>query len=341
MTPTKSEIERHAQELYVQHCYRSGHPELAETLPTRSELSESGFIAQAQSMLMRGTFRLEVEGELIDFPEHFSVDLEELFQGNGLILGSRHTGKSDVAMLISERAMKDKAIVVCFDPSLDWITRSSISRVMKVNAYMNLEVPTESTIFDVSLLSPLEQQKSVERFSKLLFESQAKQENKSQYLIIFEEAHMYFYQGSMRSKAMENTVRLLSVGRNVDIACVLISQFAAMLDKFAIKHAMNQSWFGFTKEPNDLKYLVRILGDDVEKLRSLEDGQFVFMNRNGLGKIQIEPYENNTPKTKIMPSVPELKPIEPSKPSHNLNALTSFGIAVLWFLAVLLAVTQI
>jgi len=299
--------------------------------PELSELREGGYLASAKSSLMHN---LETKNEewfnSVSEPSDFTIDIQQLFESNALILGSRHTGKSDIAMMISDKA---NAIVIVFDPSLDWIARSNIPRVMKVDPYRILDVPCESTIFDISLLSPSEQARIVENFAKNLFEYQAQASNRKQYLVLFEESHIYFYQGCMRSKNLANCVRLLSVGRNVSIACVLISQFASMLDKFAVKHSTSQAWFGFTREPNDLMYLKQILGSDVKELSKLKDGEFLYLTRNGLSKINIEPYESVIQKQQI--TIPQCAPIEPIKqnisiiPLAKLFILLAFGILVL------------
>lgn len=295
MTPTKEEIELRARQIYARECYRTGVPELADTNPETSELGENGYLSSARSELMTST---ETKNEQwLKTSEDtesssFAVDIQQLFESNALILGSRHTGKSDIAMMITDMAMLEKAIVIVFDPSQDWSARSSIPRVMKVEPYRNLDVPCESTIFDISLLSPTQQTRTVENFSEKLFQHQASNPEHKRYLVIFEEAHTYFIQGCMRSENLANCVRLLSVGRNVSIACVLISQFASMLDKFAIKHSTSQAYFGFTREPNDIKYLKQILGSEVEKLSKLNDGEFLYSTRHAIQKMCIEPYES-------------------------------------------------
>lgn len=338
VTPTKEAIVERATELWHEDRVKKGDPSFSIE-PELEELREEGFLSAAQSELMRDNCRAELEGQYIDFAEHFKVDLPELYEANGLILGSRHTGKSDVAMCIAERSMKEGTIVSVFDPSTDWQDRSSIRHYMKVEPYTILDVPSQSMIYDISLLSPLEQQKTVEAFSKLLFERQAKTQSRKQYLVIFEEAQTYFFQGCMRAKRFQNVVRLLSVGRNVSIACLLISQFPAMLDKFAVKHAISQCYFGFTKEPNDLRYLHRILGDISEELTKLKDGEFLYMTRKGIEKIHIEPYESGIAKIQQWPTIVPLPQVTQPKPKHydNGKSLGSIVLLLIWLVILWIA----
>jgi len=340
-TPNRKAIIEKAVELWRADQFKSGSMQLAQLNPEIEELREGGYLSSAQSELMRDSSKAEsVEwenyNENLENSNDFTVDIKQLFESGGLILGSKHTGKSDLAMQISDQAMQKNAIVVVFDPSLDWITRSSIKQYLKVEPYSNLDIPSESVIYDVSLLSPNQQQAIVERFSKSLFEYQVKTLNRKEYLVIFEESHTYFYQNVMRSKNAVNSVRMLSVGRNVEICCLLISQFASMLDKFAIKHSVSQIYLGFTKEPNDLKYLKQFLGSEVQQLTKLNDGEFIYLTRNNLSKIQIEPYENHTIKTRIAIPEPTIQPIPQTK-QNNTHAISSLIVAFMWFAAIVLA----
>jgi hypothetical protein len=319
-TPNRKAIIEKALEMWRNDQYRQGCGQLADLTPELNELAESGYISSAKSELMRDSYRnIENTKDYVDFPENFNIDLKQLFESNALVLGSRHTGKSDLAMMIADKCMEKGSIVVCFDPSQDWQNRSSIPQYLKVEPYAVLDVPTESIVYDVSLCTPNQQQAIVERFSKSLFEHQVKAVNRKEYLMIFEEAHTYFYQNIMRSKNAVHSVRILSVGRNVGIGCLLLSQFASMVDKFCIKHATSQAYFGFTREPNDLKYLRQILGSNVEQLTKLNDGEFLYLTRSGIQKIQIEPYNSTTPKTQFFAKSPEiqLSPI----PQANSNGI--------------------
>ncbi len=332
MIPKREEVLAHARELFFQQSYRSGIQNVNN--PEDSELMEGGFYQQAVSELMTSVERKNEKWiNSVSETSDFTVDIDTLFDSNGLVLGSRHTGKSDIAMILSDKA---NAIVVVFDPSQDWIARSNIKQYVKVEPYAVLEVPSESVIYDVSLCSPQDQQRIVENFSKKLFEHQAQAETRRQYLLIFEESHTYFYQGCMRARNMRNTVRVLSVGRNVSIACLLISQFASMLDKFAVKLSVSQTWFGFTREPNDIKYLKQILGSEVEKLSKLSDGQFVYFTRNGISKIQIQPYESMIQKQQITIPEPQILPNMEVRPRIHDTSTTIAKLLIVAIFAVLM-----
>jgi hypothetical protein len=334
MIPKREQILERARELYLQQCYKNG---IEPINPEDSELLENGFYAQAKSELMRDAYRSAIENnkDFYEAENDFSVNIERLFEANGLILGSRNCGKSDLAMMISDKAIEHDAIVCVFDPSTDWLARSSIRQYAKVEANTVLEVPSESVIFDISLLSPNQQRQIVENFAKILFEHQASSVNRKQYLVIFEESHTYFYQNVMRSKGAVHSIRLLSVGRNLGISSLLISQFSSMLDKFCIKHATSQIWLGYTREPNDLKYLRSLLGSNVSELPKLNDGEFLYLTRDNIQKIAIESYNFTTTKTLISAKIPE--PIQFLPKQTDKSAIVSLTTFALWLIAMLMA----
>lgn len=349
-TPKREQILQLARELYFNDMAKSGINNFND--PEPNELAESGYVQTARSMLMRSEdseYKNHIEQEArelgllkdkkenLENSESFSVNVEQLFESNALILGSRHSGKSDVGMLIADKCMEKGSIVVCFDPSQDWIARSSIPQYETLTIPFIAAIPIKSIVYDISLLSPIESQKVVESFSEKLFRQQAETSDRKKYLIVFEESHTYFPQGCMRAKAYQKTVKLLSVGRNVDISCLLISQFASMLDKFAIKHSINQTYLGFTKEFNDLKYLRSLLGSNVEQLTKLSDGEFLYLTRDNLQKIAITPYQSGIAKTQILPNIPQAaEPLEEKIPKRTNTVFNLLNLAVVAFFAILL-----
>lgn len=238
-TPNKKQILEKALELWKTDQYRNGCSELAEMNPEISELKEGGYFSQAVSELMRDN----AKADLAEFEDYvkalenltFSFDTIEGMATTTFISGSRGTGKSDVGMYVVDRLSSEGIICVVFDSSLDWLKRSSISRYVTVQPYSVLEVPNESTVFDISLLTPLEQQRTVESFCKKLFECQLNSDKR--YYVIFEESQIFFPLNSLRSKKTQNSMRILTVGRNVNTSVCAVSQFPALIDKELIKHS--------------------------------------------------------------------------------------------------------
>jgi hypothetical protein len=339
MMPKKEEVLDRARELYVQDCYRNGCPELANTIPENDELCESGFYSAALSSLMTNTETKNAEW--LDSSKDaetsaFQFDTKEGMATTTFISGSRGIGKTDLCMKIADQLMKEGILVVVFDCSGDWVKRSGISEYLKTDTLSDLPIPDQNVIVDTSMLTPMQQQQIVERFCKRLFEYQL--HSAKRFYLVFEESQIFFPLNSLRSLKTQNTMRILTTGRNFGVSLCAISQFAATIDKELVKHA-GQIFLGYASEQNTLSYWKGILGKKAEELKTLQNGQFVYFNRNKIGKIQIEPFENNIVKTRI--DLPEPKSIEPIKPKEQISIMPFLKLAMIaLFTVLLLGVTR-
>jgi len=331
-TPTRAELYEKAKQLWIHDQYRNGCSELAETNPEYSELLESGYIASAKSELMRDQYKAQIESkdfyDLENF-DNFQFDVKEAMQTTTFISGSRGIGKSDIAMYIVDQLTN--VICVVFDSSLDWIHRSSISQYITIKPYMDVQIPQQNTIIDMSMLTPNQQQTIVERFCEKLFNHQIETQCGSRFYLVFEESQIFFPLNSLRSKNAQNSMRILTVGRNINVSICAISQFPALIDKELVKNAQ-QIYIGTTSEKNAVQYWRGILGKNADQLKELQNGEFLYYCRNRLSKIQIEPYESQTPKTRI--AIPEPIPIEPKQHSRAAISFVSF---LMWFFAMIMA----
>lgn len=224
-----------------------------------------------------------------------------------------------------------------------------------------------STVFDIARLTIPQQKALVEWFCKTIFEHQVKQlstlreqhpeipiedlrkEKLPKYFIFFEEAHTYFPQGCMRARAYENTVRLLTQGRNYNVRIGCVTQFASLLDKNAMRY-MNQRYFGATSEPNDTEYISKFLPKtalvkiatemnpkkELEKstrqelasmiLSSLKAGQFIYKHRNRITQIQIKPFRAFLqPRPRLQTLTTPKKPIKQTHKPQTIKGLLVLG----------------
>jgi hypothetical protein len=335
--PNKAQIVEKAIELFHKERFRNGDPCFSVT-PTTEELSENGFIQTARSMLMTDQYRSQVEGkDYVENLEDFTFDVSEALQNGIYTVGTRGCGKSDLNMYVAQKLMSEGIIVLVFDPSVDWIKRSNVSKYVTVQPFAPITIPTESIIYDVSLLTPPQQREFVERFNRALVEYQISNTKEKWYFCIFEEAHTYFYQGSLKSTAMQYTVRALTQGRNFRISMALITQFSSMLDKDSMKF-MVQRYFGVSNEPNDVSYLKGFLNKHVQELKTLDSGEFLYFNKGKISKVHIESFKSEVRKTQIV--IPEPERTEPIKINQSATiALARFGVFVLFavlFLRVLI-----
>jgi hypothetical protein len=345
-TPTKSEIINKATEMWKLDRMRAHDPSYALN-PQVEELKESGFLSAATSELMRDEYK-QIEAnkdyfETEDLKERetltkngFEVNVQEAFKNGLFIAGSTGSGKSDVAMEAVTQLPKSTVIVV-FDPSQDWQNRSSIGRYMTLETSFIEKLPQDSIIYDISLLSTQQTQRLVENFSERLMRQQAEtpKSQRKQYFIVFEEGHEYFSEGVLRAKRLESTVKIMTRGRNFRIRFACITPFSSLIDKKAMKY-MAQRYFGYTSEPNDIRYLREFLKEDVEKLKTLKAGEFMYYSRGKVELTTIRPFKTKTTpkKVNIFRNFPE--PTQLSK-QHDGISFTKLCIAILWFIAILAA----
>ena len=334
--PTKEEIERRAREIYARDCYRNGVPELADTNPETSELRENGCWPQAVSELMRDESKTESAewenyNENLENSSDLTFDVKEGMATTTFISGSRGIGKSDVAMKIADQLMKEGILVVAFDPSTDWVKRSGITEYLKADSLSDLPIPGHSMIVDTSMLTPMRQQQTVEWFCKRLFEFQL--HSTKRFYLVFEEAQIFFPLNSLRSLKTQNTMRILTTGRNFNVSLCAISQFAATIDKELVKHA-GQIFLGYAAEANTLAYWKGILGKKAEDLKTLQNGQFIYFNRNKISLTEIEPYETTIQKQHIV--IPEPERTQLIKPKEQISVVPFLKLGMIVGFAILL-----
>ena len=294
MTPTKTEIERHARELYVQECYRSGHPELAETNPTRQELSESGFIQEAQSELMRSE-GYEYELYLKEAKERarcktyldhdiskgkLPLDFNECKRSNILISGTNQVGKSLAAMGISHLLRSKGWQILVFDNCGHWREKSSISKsyVVKKKKDRIVMHVGESMIFDVSLLLPRDQKRFLEQMLEQVWKFRVLQKPKQWCLIVLEEAHLYMR--NIRGLASQSLMRMCSVGANWRIRTLAISPSLTGLDTEFIRLCGQRFHFRLGIELNAERRFRAYYGLDWTRIaKTLDVGYCIYLDR--------------------------------------------------------------
>jgi len=337
--PKKTEILEKARQLFIEQGYRSGMQNVNS--PEDSELLEGGFYNQAMSELMRNNHKSEIESEFIAYPNEFSVDIAEAMKSGVFCSGTTGTGKSDILMFVANQLMKKEILVVVFDGSQDWQNRSSIPHVQK-GSYI-AEIPQNNIVYDLSSVSVRTQQQTIEDFCRKIMQYQA-EHHTQKFFIIFEEAHTYFPEGCMRARRYENTVRMMTQGRNFGIRFACITQFASLIDKNAMRY-MRQRYFGYTVEPNDLEYIQKFFSKEqtqtiAEKLKSLDVGSFIYLNGDKTQLIHIEPFESNIHREQILSKIPHVEPLTLEKPKHDTSkAIATLITAFLWFIAILYAIS--
>lgn len=337
-TPNRNQIVQKAMELW-----HEDHYDVSSITPTESELREGGYVSAAMSQLMRDQHRAQIESDYIDFPQEFTIDIEELLRSGFYVTGTTGSGKSDIGMYAADKLMQHGVIVIVFDSTQDWQSRSSIPYYQTLQSVHIDEIPKESMIYDIHRLYPDERQELVEKFCAMLYMYQAERPKhmRKQYFMIFEEAQIYLWQNSLKSRKTQNTAMLLTEGRNYKVRFGCIVQFSSMIDKNAMRY-MKQRYLGWTNEKNDVEYLRSFIGDKVDELKSLQTGQFIYSHpsKNTLEPIEIEAFESTTKPKRLelllipKPSIPQPTP----KQQHN-DPKTISGIVLLliWLLILYVA----
>lgn len=129
-------------------------------------MAESGYLSEAQSFIMTDQYYAQIESrDYLPEASDFQFDLNEALKSGAYVCGTTGSGKSDIGMYIAEKVMQQGIIVIVFDSSQDWQSRSNVSRFRTLAIpYVN-EVPVDSVIFDISKLAVRGRQKLVESFS--------------------------------------------------------------------------------------------------------------------------------------------------------------------------------
>lgn len=246
-------------------------------------------------------------------------DSKEAMKSGTFVCGMTGSGKSDLTMRFAETMMEEGVLVYVFDPAQAWQKQSSVPNVSTIRNPDHIWLPKESTIFDISMMTIPDQQIFVENFCRTLFMDRARSAEDPPTWLIFEEAQLYLPQGALRSRAFQEAVRLVSVGRNYGIKFCLVTPFASNVDKYIIK-LCGQRYLGYTTEPNDIKYLKGYLEERVEELKTLRPGQFFYECRGAKEIIYSEEYEAEIlPKSVRPPMVYSSTIMQQAKPQSNID----------------------
>jgi len=258
-------------------------------------------------------------------------DTKEAMKSGTFVCGMTGSGKSDLAMRFAEKMMDEGTLVYVFDPAQAWQKQSGVPNLSTIRNPDNTWLPAESTIFDISMMTILDQQVFVESFCRELFMNRATFDNDPRTWLVFEEAQLYLPQGALRAKAFQELVRLVSVGRNYNIKFCLVTPFASQVDKYVIK-LCGQRYFGYTCEPNDIKYLKGYLEERTDELKTLQPGQFFSECRGAKKLIYSKEYKADTLPTPISPPMVQTATI--NRPSQINFPLIIYGILLVIILLV-------
>lgn len=246
--------------------------------------------------------------EMVGLKYTFPFDFKKALKSGFFVSGTSGSGKTNLAFCLVDRLMEEGVVVYVFDPSQAWRKKSNIPYwVRVVPGEYTLKLPAgKSVIFDISELYVKEQREFVQQFCRTLFASRVskgKDVSKEPWIfLIFEEAQLYVPQSAMRSKAFQEVMRIITVGRNFRIRFGLITQFASTVDKLCVKMT-EQRYFGKSDELNDIKYLQNFVGEKTKLLPDLKIGEFLYDFGNKTEKIKTPLFQSGTTPSPLSPAV--------------------------------------
>ena len=236
-------------------------------------------------------------------PSPFRFSVAEAYKSGFAISGTTGCGKTVTAFHCADELRKSGVTLFIFDPSQAWSAYSIRHKVVfkdqlspaSIDAGLN-SVRLEDTVLDCSTLTTLQFQEIADKFCWLLFQHQVRtpEDERRQMFVIFEEAHIVLPEGSMKAKRLQNIVRLMTIGRNFKIRMGIVTQFASLIDKTAIRFA-GQRYFGWTVEYNDVHRISSMIGkEEAETLKYYKTGEFFyFAPAMQIGeKVLVPPYAN-------------------------------------------------
>jgi len=305
-TPNKQEIIQKAIELWKSDQVKAGCVQLAEINPEIEELRESGYIASAQSELMRDGYRNQIENkDFYEMKENLAkneikiglpLDFLECERSNLLVSGCNQQGKSLTAMAISSLLERQGWQVVVFDNSSVWKQKSNIATCYVVNETVSdyLLSTHDSAIFNISLLTSEQQKSFVETVLRNIWNLRIKLKLDTWLLLVFEEFQLYAK--NVRGSLSQNLLRIMTVGANLRIRVLGITCDLALVDPAFIRLCQQRYHFKLGNEPNANQRFRRYYGEDwLKEALKLNIGECVYVNNDKLSLAKIPLFKKAEP----------------------------------------------
>ena len=349
-TPTRNEIIAKAFEIHAKRNYN-----ISNITPEVEELKENGDIKRTRDRLMRSEaseYRSYIESEartlgLINEdiqlakqlkPYPFEIDIGEAKRSGVFIAGGKGTTKTNLAKVIVDRLLKLGCIVKVLDVSTAWLN-SQIPYVYEAETdYVPETELYQSVLYDLSNLTPKDVKSFIAKFLAVEWKKQrAIPKHKRKWIIyVFEETQMLTPQGGLRSNEAQQTLRLMSSGRNIELGFIAITQRPALADTSVFELSF-QRYFARMDGENDKNKVAQYIGSLAEKLEDLNLGEFFYDFGRTTKWIYTEEFKPKTKPRRLQtvstpkPSVPiQLRPKQSTKTSLSGIALLVIWLCILW-----------
>jgi len=243
----------------------------------------------------------------------FSIafDIPEQQKSNTLICGGNATGKSLLAYGIASILQNLSWRIVAFDPVGNYQKISDIPTFYTIREAKNFDevskdwfypYPTESMIYDMSLLIPDLQKSFVNDVLEKLWNTQVRLSTKQWTLIVLEESQLFMR--NIRGSVAQNLLRVCSAGRNHKLRTLATSTDLALLDASFIRLTSQRYYSRINVEENARRKFRNYHGGDwLRCVSELDLGFFVYMLRDKLKIIHVPLFE-----PKRLPEPYQVKP---------------------------------
>jgi len=325
--------------------------------PEVEELKESGIYAEARNELMRNSeaseYRSYIESEAISLglidediqlakqtkPYLFQIDIQEALRSGVFVSGGKGQCKSNLGITIADKMLKLGYTVKALDISQAWL-KSSIPYVYEVESVFVPKLSTyQSVVYDLSKLTPKEIKNFIAKFLAKEWNQQiAIPEHKRKWIIyVFEECQILTPQGSLRSNEAQQTLRLMSSGRNYNLGFIAITQRPALTDTSVFELTF-QKYFARMNGENDVRKVSQYIGSLAYDLEKLKLGEFMYDKGSVTKWITTKEFKPQTKPRKLsMPNLSIPQTTQPKPKPTNTKALSSIALLLIWLLILWIA----
>jgi hypothetical protein len=247
-----------------------------------------------------------------------------------LLTGTNQQGKTRLSMAISETLHNQGILnnwrILVFDVVGHWKQLSSVPYFVEVKKLKKIQVPEQSTVFDISYLLPSEQKQFVEATLLDLWNSSLDKTPEKWTLCIFEESQLYCR--NVRSKVSEQIQRIFSVGANHKIRSLAIAPSLTGLDPEFIRLCNQRYHFRLGNEQNIKKKFRSYYGLDwCNVALNLDVGFFVYYLNGKLEVKHINLFESETKSQPLQLVKPQ---VAPNTQRKNKEYSGFFGKLINW-----------
>jgi hypothetical protein len=245
--------------------------------------------------------------------------IQEILDTGLIVVGSKKCGKSNASKILASEIIKNYPNIQCriFDSCQNWIHLFEPIVCQKIDGDTRyLYTGDQSVLYDIGLMDTEQIMESIGVLMQNDFNKQRllKSVNRMDKWIVYfiEEAQNVLGTFSLSKTTGKLWIKVISEGRNFNMAFILIGQRMADISAKAIERAQGYL-FGKTSGDNDRRKIKRIVGDAiisehlegeewirrsgdeiVNEVPRLDTGEFIYFNGKNGRYMKFSEYPNKT-----------------------------------------------